>query len=56
MSKEQELFDKWWNKASKKVSKIEKQWLKGNEPNDPDDTGGGDHWHVNQMMHNGDAH
>ena len=53
----QELFGNWWDKvASKKVSKIEKKWLKDNEPNDPDEESGGDHWHVNEMMHNGDAH
>lgn len=56
MREAQELFDSWWNKASKRVIKIEKQWLKHNEPNDPDDSGGGDDWHVNEMMHNGDAH
>jgi hypothetical protein len=49
-------FEEWWDKvAQKKVEKIEKRWLKENEPNDPDDDGGGDHWHVNQMMHDGDA-
>lgn len=53
----QELFGNWWNKvAEKKVNKIEKKWLKENEPNDPDDDGGGDHWHVNQLMHDGEAH
>lgn len=51
-----DLFSDWWSKvAQKKVDKIEKTWLKGNEPNDPDEDGGGDHWHVNEMMHNGDA-
>ena len=50
-------FDEWWNKiASKKVDKIENKWLKENEPNDPEDDGGGDDWCVNEMMHNGDAH
>jgi hypothetical protein len=49
-------FDEWWDKvAQKKVDKIEKEWLKENEPNDPEDDGGGDHWHVNEMMHRGDA-
>ena len=53
----EELFGEWWNKnAIKKVDKIEKDWLKSNEPNDEEDDGGGDDWHVNQMMHNGDAH
>lgn len=51
----EELFAKWWDKsASKKVAKIEKNWIKENEPNDSEDEGG-DHWHVNEMMHNGDA-
>lgn len=51
-----DLFGDWWSKvAQKKVDKIEKNWIKENEPNDPDDDGGGDHWHVNQMMHDGDA-
>lgn len=50
-------FGDWWGKvAQKKVDKIERDWLKENEPNDPADDGGGDHWHVNQMMHEGDAH
>lgn len=49
-------FGEWWTKvAEKKVAKIEKTWLKQNEPNDPEDDGGGDHWHVNQMMHDGEA-
>jgi len=53
----EQLFGEWWNKkASKKVEKIEKAWLKSNEPNDEEDDGGGDDWHVNQMMHAGDAH
>lgn len=53
----QELFSDWWEKvACKKVNKIEKDWIKENEPNDPDEDGGGDHWCVNEMMHNGDAH
>jgi hypothetical protein len=50
-------FSDWWDKVgSKEVDKIEKAWLKNNKPNDDEDEGGGDHWHVNQMMHNGDAH
>jgi hypothetical protein len=49
-------FDEWWqNVAQKKVEKIENKWLKENEPNNPEDEGGGDHWHVNEMMHGGDA-
>lgn len=53
----QDIFGDWWNKnAVKKVDKIEKKWLKQNEPNDPEEDAGGDHWHVNEMMHNGDAH
>lgn len=51
------LFDEWYSKvAQKKVDKIESQWVKDNEPNDPDEDEGGDHWHVNEMMFNGDAH
>lgn len=51
------LFREWWDgKASKRVSKIEKAWIKKNEPNGEDDEPGGDDWHVNQMMHSGDAH
>lgn len=50
-------FDSWWNLFGEKMtSKIEKDWIKDNEPNDPDEEEGGDHWHVNEMMHNGDAH
>lgn len=50
-------FQDWWDKfAQKKVSKIEKQWLKNNKPNDPDEEDGGDYWHVNQMMFDGEAH
>jgi len=52
-----ELFAEWWDKkGGKKVSKIEKAWIKSNEPNGEDEDGGGDHWHVNRMMHDGDAH
>lgn len=52
-----DLFREWWDKkAGKRVSKIEKAWIKENLPNDPDDEPGGDDWHVNQMMHSGDAH
>lgn len=50
------LFQDWWQKiATKKVIKIEKKWLKENQPNE-DDEPGGDHWHVNQMMHDGEAY
>ncbi len=52
-----ELFLNWWDKkAKKRVLKIEKEWIKNNEPNDPEDEDGGDHWNVNQMMHDGDAY
>lgn len=52
-----ELFSEWWEKkADKLVTKIEKAWIKSNKPNDEDDEPGGDHWHVNNMMHSGDAH
>jgi len=52
-----ELFKQWWEKvAEKKVSKIEKKWIKENEPNDPNEEEGGDSWYVNRMMHDGDAH
>lgn len=50
------LFEKWWSTASKKVEKIEKKWTKENEPNDPEEESGGDHWYVNQMMHDGEAY
>ena len=50
------LFQNWWEKtASKKVTKIEKTWIKKNKPN-IDDEPGGDYWHVNQMMHDGEAY
>ena len=50
-------FEEWWGKvAQKQVDKIERDWIKETEPNDPDDDGGGDSWHVNQMMHEGEAH
>lgn len=55
-NKEWSNFAQWWEKvASKKVNKIERDWLKENEPNDPEEVGGGDHWCVNEMMHSGDA-
>lgn len=52
------LFQEWWDKkGSKKVSKIEKAWLNCTEPNgDDDEDEGTDSWHVNAMMHAGDAH
>lgn len=54
--KKADVFSEWWTKkAVKRVAKIEKAWVKSNEPNDPEDSGGGDHWHINQMMHDGDA-
>jgi len=50
-------FGDWWDKvAQKKVDKIERDWIKETEPNDPEEDGGGDSWHVNQMMHDGEAH
>ena len=50
-------FEEWWDKvAQKKVDKIEKDWLKETEPNDPDEESGGDSWHVNDLMHSGEAH
>jgi hypothetical protein len=50
-------FADWWDKvAQKKVDKIERNWISINEPNDPDDEDGGDSWHVNQLMHEGEAH
>jgi hypothetical protein len=54
-SAEQHFVDWWLKVAVKKVAKIEKNWCKKNEPNDPDDEGGGDDWYVNQMMHDGEA-
>lgn len=57
VTKAYKSFDDWWNKVgSKEVDKIEKSWLKTNKPNDEEDESGGDHWCVNEMMHNGDAH
>lgn len=57
LAKKWKDFYDWWSKvAEKKVSKMEAAWIKENEPNDPDEDGGGDHWCVNEMMHNGDAH
>lgn len=50
-------FGEWWEKvACRKVDKMERDWCKQNEPNDPEEDAGGDHWHVNEMMHSGDAH
>lgn len=50
-------FADWWDKiAQKKVDKIEKDWLSETEPNDPDEESGGDSWHVNDLMHSGEAH
>lgn len=50
-------FNDWWEKiGSKDVNKIESDWIKENEPNNEEDCEGGDHWCVNEMMHNGDAH
>lgn len=50
-------FGDWWGKvAQKKVDKIERDWIKETAPNDPEDDGGGDFWHVNQLMHDGEAH
>jgi hypothetical protein len=50
-------FSQWWDKvAQKKVDKIERAWISVNEPNDPEEDAGGDHWHVNEMMHSGGAH
>jgi len=49
-------FADWWDK-SKSQSKTDmyvKKWIKANPPNE-DDEPGGDHWHVNQMMHEGEA-
>lgn len=58
MSKDLDLiFSDWFAKKSeKKVNKIQKKWIKDNEPNDPDEDCGGDHWHVNEMMHCGEAY
>lgn len=50
-------FDDWWSAvAEKQVARIEQEWLKDNEPNDPEEEDGGDHWNANQMMHDGEAH
>lgn len=51
----EELFSEWWDKkARKRVLKIEKAWVSSTEPNGEEE-GGGDDWHVNRMMHDGDA-
>jgi hypothetical protein len=54
----QKLYEKWWDKTgSKKVTKIQKKWIKENEPNEPDsDDEGTDFWCVNNLMHNDDPH
>lgn len=52
----EELFREWWEKkGEKRVSKIEKAWLKANPPNE-DEEDGGDDCYVNEMMHSGNAH
>ena len=51
----EELFREWWKRAGKRVLKIEKAWIKKKPPN-VDEEGGGDYWHVNRMMHGGDAY
>ena len=50
-------FEEWWkkNKQQKKVEKFVKRWLKANPPNSEDEEEGGDFWHVNRMIHDGDA-
>lgn len=48
-------FDNWWAKnGEKRLNKIVKDWKKHNIPNDDDDEGGGDYWHINNAMWNGD--
>lgn len=50
-------FQDWWQKvAQKKVTKIEKRWIKNNKPNDPEEDEGGDYFYANRMMHDGEAH
>lgn len=51
------LFQNWWQKtASKKVTKIEKDYLKENPEYDPDDDDMGDSGCVHRMMHEGEAY
>lgn len=48
-------FETWWEKSkcTKRVEDFESDWLKDNEPNEEEE--GGDYWHVNQMVHDGEA-
>jgi hypothetical protein len=51
------LFDAWWDayNAQEKIDKFVRRWRKSNPPNPEDEDCGGDHWHVNQMVHTGEA-
>ena len=50
-------FDIWWKKfkAEARINKFVRKWLKDNPPNPEDEECGGDYWHVNQMIHDGEA-
>ncbi len=50
-------FDQWWDssKSQSKINKFRLKWLKENPPNPEDEDCGGDFWHVNQMVHEGEA-
>jgi hypothetical protein len=51
------LFQDWWEKkASKKVEKIEKDYLKDNPDYDPEDDDMSDSGCVHRMMHEGEAY
>lgn len=50
-------FSTWWEQVGeKKVSKMEKQYLRENPDYDPDEELGGDSSYVHAMYHQGEAH
>lgn len=50
-------FESWWTKiAEKKVSKMEKAYLKEYPDYDPEEELGGDSSYVHAMFHEGEAH
>lgn len=57
MKKKIKDFDSWWeiSKSQNKINKFRLKWLKENPPNPEDEDCGGDFWHVNQMVHEGEA-
>ena len=49
-------FNVWWEQVGEpKASKMVEEHCREHEPNDPDDSAGGDSWHVNDLMHSGEA-